>query len=48
MSYKVMDEELEAAIDDCPAVWWELVSTNEVSAGPPVYASDDLVRGSGQ
>ena len=48
MSYKVKDEEFEAAIDDCPVAWWELVSAIEVSTGPPVDAPDDPVRGPDQ
>ena len=48
MCYKVTDEELEATIDDWPASWPELVSSSEVSAGPPTDASDDSVRGADQ
>ena len=44
MSYKVTDEELEAAIDDWPATWWDPVSASEVSTRPPKDAPNDLVR----
>ena len=45
MLYKVTNEELEAVIDDQPAVWGDLVSTSEVSVGPLVDALNDPVRG---
>ena len=44
MSYKVMDEELDATIDDWPIAWQELVNANIVSIGPPTDAHDDPVR----
>ena len=44
MSYKVMDEEVDAVIDDWTTAWREPISANEVSIGPPDDAPVDPVR----
>ena len=45
MAYKVLDEDLNATVQDWSTEWQEPISVKEVSMIPPKNTPEDLVRG---